>query len=135
MLRLLTLLCLGCLMSCSSVSVIPLSSEFKGNQTFPPSEPQAIGIFKETVPFKDYQEIGIITMHSGNPDINASFKDLRSEAAKHGADAIINYKLTSVTTTDPVTSTSCAPNGACTTSTSTTTYTTYTVVGTLVRRK
>ncbi len=127
------------LSGCSTASFVPLSSEFKGMEKLTSTDPQKIGIFKSTIPFKEYQEIGIVIVHSGNSDINVLFKEMRNQAAKHGADAVLNYRLTSLTETHsvPVTSTSCIPSGGCNTITSATTSTSiiYTIVGTLVRRK
>jgi hypothetical protein len=119
--------------ACASVSTVPLTTSAKTEGSFPATSPSQVEIYRKNRIEGQYQEIGIITLISGSNNILYIHNRMREEAGKKGATHILNFKLISEIRPVSNTTTSCQPNGGCTSATSTTYQKIYTASGTLVR--
>lgn len=88
-------------------------------------------VTSSSLPGQVLREIGIVRV-TGMQNINEIYRAVRKEASAKGAQGVVGFDLDSEEITIASTSTSCMPNGGCTTSTTYTTNYQYTASGTLV---
>lgn len=136
--------------SCVHSTVIPFQEKAEA-----PTPEESIEIYRVQRPYQEFTEIGLITFKTEFSDISRMYSRLREDAAKHGAHAIVDLKSKSETHMEEVTITECEPVEECTmgicdadgcdkqcTTTQkcedrreTKPVTTYTVLGSMIRRK
>lgn len=98
-----------------------------------PTVARDIVIYRSQRPQWPFEEMGLVSV-KGMSNIKFIYKDLRQAASAKGAHGVIDFDLESQEVTTSSTSTSCTPQGACTTSTNYTTSIEYVASGTLILR-
>jgi len=120
------------LTGCSSIEIIETGDGVKGG-SITITDPNGISIFRSSRPDFDFSEIGIVSV-KGISGIAEIYLKIREESSKKGANAVIDFDIESEEVVTTSTSTSCTPEGGCSTHVSTNTQIHYTASGTLVKK-
>ena len=116
---------------CARIEVVNTGNH--AANTLAPTVAKDVVIYRSQRPLWKYQEIGLVSV-KGMSNIKFIYKDLRQAASAKGAHGVIDFDLESQEVTTSSTTTSCTPQGACTTSTNYTTSIEYVASGTLILR-
>lgn len=137
-------LCIGCATTRSNIlSFQPLT----GTQpkSYPPTDPQSVGIYRVSNPFPSFKELGLISYRTGAYDIVSMYDQLRKDSSEYGAQAVVGIKVTKETHEETTYEQRCTPettcndNGCttqdrCETKAVTTHVSTFLITGSMIRR-
>jgi hypothetical protein len=72
----------------------------KNSKTFTPTDPKTIQVYSSVTPAADYEVVGYVSTYTSNADRSGDLlkNNLKIQAAKYGANAIIGFKLNTATT-------------------------------------
>jgi hypothetical protein len=74
---------------------------------------EKVSIYRSQIPFKPFEEIGLVTIRSDSFDLEYIHNRLRSDAAEHGAQAVVSVKTKGETHTEWVTERKCETKNEC----------------------
>lgn len=117
---------------CAQVSIVDSGNGNNGVVTA--TNANDVFVYRSRKPNWEYSEIGLISV-KGMSDIEGMYKAIREESSQKGAHGVIDFDIDSEEIVTTSTSTSCTPEGACSTITTSTTSIVYTASGTLIVRK
>jgi hypothetical protein len=124
------------IVTCSLIGCVSPQFVRTGHESIvelPPTMSDSVEIYRSTKPPWEYSELGMITLR-GISDVQLIFKKFRVEAAKRGANAIVNFDLDSEAKDVSVSETKSDSEGNAFTVYKTERQVTYIASGTLVRK-
>jgi hypothetical protein len=103
--------------ACAASQVTPFSRSENGEAaktiTYPVTNPAIVGIYRSTRPFTSFIELGLITFRSTSFDLGGMYDQIRKDAAKYGAHAVVDVKITDETHSETTSENKCSPVTTC----------------------
>ena len=126
------------LLACVNIQTIPTAeTTLSGGVVLESIAPSEVIIYRSVKPgdMSKFREIGIVVLRGESPEFNIIFKLIRDEAAKQGAEYVVDFKLKCNLETRTVVTWDMLPTGGSVMRTMTVTVFAYTATGTLLSRR